>query len=110
MVLIAATVVGCQSQPMRTFRGGRLYVSGTEALDRGEVGSAIEQLEAAAELVPTASEIRNHLGLAYWSAGQVDRARTAFETAIELDCDNGAARENLAGLEASVSRRRNRDQ
>ena len=97
------TMVGCESQAMRTFRGGRLYVSGTEALDRGETTLAIAQLDEAATLAPSVSEIRNHLGLAYWSAGDETSARSAFEAAIELDCDNEAARSNLARLEATAA-------
>lgn len=103
-VLLASVpaMVACESQAMRTFRGGRLYVSGTEALDRGETTRAITQLEEAATLAPSVSEIRNHLGLAYWSAGDETSARAAFEAAIELDCDNDAARSNLARLDANA--------
>lgn len=102
--LLAASLVlstlACESQPVRTLRGGRLYLSGTEALDRGDPRGAIAQLEEAAILVPNASEIRNHLGLAYWSAGEEERARAAFEKALDLDCENEAARSNLARLAA----------
>lgn len=100
--LLVSSALACESQAVRSFRGGRLYVTGTEALDRGDANAAVLALEEAAALVPTASEIRNHLGLAYEAAGEPDRARSAFEVAIDLDCDNMAARRNLARLDAGA--------
>jgi len=41
-----------------------LYQNGTSALDRGDSQQAVVELERAAELVPEASEVQNHLGLA----------------------------------------------
>ncbi|MBW2495787.1 MAG: tetratricopeptide repeat protein, partial [Deltaproteobacteria bacterium] len=67
-------------------------------LAEGEPQRAVAELERAAELVPRASEIRNHLGLAYWASGREAEARQAFEAAIDLDCDNAAARQNLESL------------
>ncbi len=93
-VALAASASGCAS-----VEGGRLYTSGTEALDRGDVESAVDALQRAAALVPQASEIQNHLGLAYQAAGRSNEARAAFERAVDLDCDNLAARHNLAVIE-----------
>ncbi len=76
----------------------RLYARGTRALDRGEVARAIADLEAARELRPDRSQIRNHLGLAYLAAGRPADAERAFREAIRLDCGNRAARQNLAAL------------
>jgi Flp pilus assembly protein TadD len=87
LVLLLA---GCTS-----FRGARLYQSGTEALDRGDTARAIDELEQAARLVPEASEIQNHLGLAYAAAGRQGDALHAFERAVDLDCENAAAGANL---------------
>ncbi len=92
LVLLVALVSGC------AFRAARLYGSGTGALDRGDPGRAIAELEQAAALAPQASEIQNHLGLAYDAAGREAEARDAFERALELNCDNHAARENLLVL------------
>ena len=86
---------GCAS-----YRAARLYQSGSGALERGESGRAIADLERAADLAPQASEVQNHLGLAYAAAGRNDEAAAAFRRAVELDCDNAAARENLAVAEA----------
>jgi len=93
-VALALLVAGCAS-----FEGARLYDSGTRALDRGDTQRAIGDLERAAELVPQASEVQNHLGLAYAAAGRDDDARRAFRRAVDLDCDNAAAAGNLRAAE-----------
>ena len=98
LFLIALTSAGCT-----TFRGARLYSSGTEAFDRGDVTRAIADLERAAELVPQASEIQNHLGLAYAADGRHGEALLAFRRAVALDCDNQAARGNLRAAEARAA-------
>ncbi len=89
--VLALGVAGCSS-----YQGARLYQSGTLALDRGDSVRAIEELEHATELVPEASEVQNHLGLAYADAGRDPEALKAFQRAVELDCGNLAAAENLA--------------
>jgi Flp pilus assembly protein TadD len=89
-MLVALLLGGCA-----TFRGARLYQSGTGALDRGESRAAIADLERAAELVPEASEVQNHLGLAYAAGGREEDALRAFRRAVDLDCDNEAASRNL---------------
>jgi Flp pilus assembly protein TadD len=78
-----------------TWRGARLYDEGTAALDRGDTADAIDALERAAVLVPQASEIQNHLGLAYQAAGRDADALRAFRRAVALDCANAAAVHNL---------------
>ncbi len=87
----AAPVLGCN-----TFQGARLYQSGTAALDRGDAPRAIADLERAAALAPQASEVQNHLGLAYLKAGRRVDAVQSFERAVALDCENAAAAHNLA--------------
>jgi Flp pilus assembly protein TadD len=86
---------GCAS-----YRGARLYESGTRALDRGDAAAAVADLEQAARLVPDASEVQNHLGLAYAAAGRSGDALLAFRRAVALDCDNQAAQHNLRAAEA----------
>jgi Flp pilus assembly protein TadD len=98
-LLVALTSLGCA-----TFQGARLYSSGTEALDRGDAARAIADLERAAELVPHASEIQNHLGLAYAADGRSREALLAFRRAVALDCGNLAARRNLQAAEEGSSR------
>ncbi len=86
------------------FRGARLYHSGSAALDRGDTTRAISDLERAATLVPEASEVQNHLGLAYSLAGRSAEADRAFRRAVELDCSNTAAQENLRAREGADQR------
>ena len=97
LLLGVLVTVGCTP-----FRGARLYTSGTEALERGDTTRAVADLERAAELVPHASEIQNHLGLAYAAEGRSQDALLAFRRAVALDCDNQAATRNLQAAEAGA--------
>jgi Flp pilus assembly protein TadD len=90
---LCATLLGCAA-----IEGARLYSEGTRALERGDTENAVRSLERAAERAPDASEIQNHLGIAYLSAGRRDDALHAFERAVALDCGNAAAQRNLALL------------
>jgi len=91
LALLLALALGCAS-----FRAARLYQEGSLALERGEVAHAVAALEHAARLAPEASEIQNHLGLAYQAADRPDAALQAFRRAVALDCDNQPAAHNLA--------------
>lgn len=82
-----------------TYRAARLYRRGSIALERGESERAVADLERAAVLAPHASEIQNHLGLAYAASGRDEDALHAFRRAVELDCDNRQALHNLAAAE-----------
>lgn len=94
---------GCADwPPMRSFEAARYYARGTQALERGDLATAISALERASALQPTASEIQNHLGLAYWEGARRDDALLALERAVALDCDNRAAQTNLERLRALV--------
>jgi Flp pilus assembly protein TadD len=95
LVALAVAQSGCAS-----FRGARAYQRGSQALDRGDAPVAISEFERAATLVPHASEVQNHLGIAYSMEGRWDPALAAFRRAVELDCDNQAAAQNLAEAEA----------
>jgi Flp pilus assembly protein TadD len=88
--LALALALGCA-----TVEGHRHFEAGNAALDRGDAALAVAELERAAALVPEASEVRNHLGIAYAAAGRHEDALAAFERAVALDCDNRAAAENL---------------
>jgi len=99
--LTIVAISGCAQ-----FRAAMLYQRGTEELNRGQVERALVDLSAAAELAPNASEIHNHLGLAFATAGQHERALAEFERAVDLDCSNAAAVGNLAVAEKRDDRRR----
>jgi Flp pilus assembly protein TadD len=91
---VVVCVGGCAA-----FQGARLYRRGSIALERGEVERAVADLERATTLVPHASEIQNHLGLAYAASGREGDALRAFRRAVELDCHNRQALHNLAVAE-----------
>lgn len=80
--------------------GARLYARGTQALDAGRPERAVADLEAAARLLPEASQVQNHLGLAYARTGRDADALGAFQRAVDLDCDNDAAQHNLRAARA----------
>lgn len=95
---------GCAEGPRRTLEGARFYSAGTRSLEAGDAATAVAELSRAADLVPHASEIQNHLGMAYWTLGELDEAESAFDQALVLDCDNEAARLNRERLIAERSR------
>ena len=97
LVLLILGLVGCAS-----FRAARLYQQGTASLNSGQAQVAISQLNRAGQLAPGASEIQNHLGLAFTSTGQHEKALSAFRRAVDLDCSNSAAVRNLAAAQAST--------
>ncbi len=101
--LAAALAVGLALCGCASFQGARLYRRVSDALERGETARAIADLERAVGLVPYASEVQNHLGLAYDAAGRPGDAHQAFERAVELDCDTEAARDNLGVAEGRRS-------
>ena len=90
LALALSLVVGCAA-----IEGHRHFEAGNAALDSGDPARAVAELERAAALVPEASEVQNHLGIAYAAAGRDADALAAFERAVALDCDNRAAAENL---------------
>jgi Flp pilus assembly protein TadD len=99
LAIALVSVAGCAS-----WRAAGLYQRGTQALERGDSLQAVGLFEEAARLVPEASEVQNHLGLAQLAAGQDDLALESFERATQLDCDNAAARDNLARLQGHLLR------
>ena len=94
LALLLVAPSGCAA-----WSGARLYESGSHALDRGDSSTAIADLERAARLLPEASEIQNHLGIAYEAAGREDDALAAYHRAVALDCGNQAAVRNLRAAE-----------
>jgi Flp pilus assembly protein TadD len=95
--LLCAPLLGCGA-----IEGARLYGDGTRALERGDAAGAVRALEGAAERAPEASEVQNHLGLAYLASGRRADALRAFERAVALDCENAAARHNLDVVRSDV--------
>ena len=93
--LFVALFVGMACLGCAALDGARLYRSGTQALERGDLPRAIADLEGAAALVPHDAELHNRLGVAYAAAGRRDDAIREFESAVALDCDHALAARNL---------------
>lgn len=91
------SLTGCSG-----FRAARLYQQGTLALNAGDAGLAISRLREAGHLRPDGSQIQNHLGLAFATSGQQEKALAAFRRAVELDCSNAAAAYNLTAARAAA--------
>lgn len=87
-----------------TVEAGRHLDAGNAALDAGRPAEAIPHFEAAIALVPEASELHNHLGIALAAEGRHRQALASFERAVFLDCDNQAAQQNLANARAVAER------
>jgi Flp pilus assembly protein TadD len=93
--VLSALLAGIACLGCATVEGARLYHSGTQALERGDVSRAIADLEGAATRVPHDAEVHNRLGVAYAAAGRRGAALREFQSAVELDCDHALAARNL---------------
>ena len=97
MSFLALELAGCAG-----FRAARLYQEGTLALNAGDPELAVIRFSEAGRLQPEASEIQNHLGLAFAASGQHAKALSAFQWAVDLDCSNEAAVRNLTAAQAAA--------
>jgi Flp pilus assembly protein TadD len=95
-LIAAGSLAACALSGCATVDATRLFRSGTAALERGDSGVAVRDLEEAARLLPGSSAIHNHLGLAYVAARRDGDALREFERAVAIDCGNHAAQANLA--------------
>jgi Flp pilus assembly protein TadD len=67
---------------------------GINVAQRGLWREAIYRWEKATQLDPTYVAAYNDLGIAYEHEGQLDKARKAYEKALELDPNNAQVRQN----------------
>ena len=67
---------------------------GINVAQRGLWREAIYRWQKATELDPTYAAAFNDLAIAYEHEGQLDKARKAYEKAIELDPNNSQVRQN----------------
>ena len=67
---------------------------GIEVARRGLWREAIYRWERAVQIDPAYAEAYNDLGVAYEHEGQLEKARKAYEKAIELDPKNPQIRQN----------------
>ena len=67
---------------------------GINVAQRGLWREAIYRWQKATELDPTYAAAYNDLAIAYEHEGQLDKARKAYERALELDPNNAQVRQN----------------
>jgi Flp pilus assembly protein TadD len=67
---------------------------GINVAQKGLWREAIYRWQKATELDPAYAAAYNDLGIAYEHEGQLDKARKAYEKAIELDPNNAQVRQN----------------
>src|SRR5712692_4051196 len=67
---------------------------GIGVAERGLWREAIYRWEKAVELDPTYAAAFNDLAIAYEHEGQLDKARKAYEKALDLDPNNSQIRQN----------------
>ena len=68
---------------------------GISVAQRGLWREAIYRWEKAVEIDPTYAAAFNDLAIAYEHEGQLDKARKAYEKAVELEPDNFQIRQNF---------------
>jgi Flp pilus assembly protein TadD len=67
---------------------------GIAVAQRGLWREAIYRWERAAQLDPTYASAHNNLAIAYEHEGELDKARVAYEKAIELEPNNSYIKQN----------------
>ena len=67
---------------------------GIDVAMRGLWREAVYRWEKAVELDPTYAEAFNDLAVAYEHEGQLEKARIAYEKALEIEPDNAQIRQN----------------
>jgi Tfp pilus assembly protein PilF len=68
---------------------------GVQVAQRGLWREAIYRWERATQLDPSYAAAFNNLAVAYEHEGQLDKARAAYEKAVQLDPDNTLIRQNF---------------
>ena len=67
---------------------------GITVAQRGLWREAIYRWERAAQIDPSYAAAHNNLAIAYEHEGELDKARVAYEKAIELEPDNALIKQN----------------
>ena len=95
-IFAAAAVVASASPSFADARkDARAQVEfGISVAQRGLWREAIYRWERAVEIDPTYAAAFNDLAIAYEHEGQLDKARKAYEKALELDPNNTQIRQN----------------
>jgi type IV pilus assembly protein PilF len=94
LVACAATVVASPSFADAKSEAKSQVEFGINVAQRGLWREAIYRWEKATEIDPSYAAAYNDLAVAYEHEGQLDKARKAYEKAIELDPNNTQVRQN----------------
>jgi len=94
LVAVAATVAASPSFADAKSDAKSQVEFGINVAQRGLWREAIYRWQKATELDPTYAAAYNDLAIAYEHEGQLDKARKAYEKAIELDPNNTQVRQN----------------
>jgi type IV pilus assembly protein PilF len=97
LVFLVACVVAASASPL--FADARSDAKsqvefGINVAQRGLWREAIYRWERATQLDPTYAAAYNDLAIAYEHEGQLAKARTAYEKALEIDPNNALVRQN----------------
>ena len=76
----------------------KLFLKGMDALYRHDYRNAAEQFEKATIVYPQYDAAFDNLGATYMQLGETDKARAAFERAVQLNDKNADAERNYARL------------
>ena len=94
LVACAAAVVASPSFADAKSEAKSQVEFGINVAQRGLWREAIYRWQKATEIDPTYAAAYNDLAIAYEHEGQLDKARKAYEKAIELDPNNTQVRQN----------------
>ena len=94
-ILAAAAVLGASPASADAKKDAKSQVDfGISVAQRGLWREAIYRWEKATQIDPTYAAAYNDLAIGYEHEGQLDKARKAYEKALELDPNNSQVRQN----------------
>lgn len=93
LVLLATLVAAPYAADARSDAKAQVEF-GIDVAQRGLWREAIYRWERAVQIDPTYAAAYNDLAVAYEHEGQLDKARQAYEKAIEIEPDNAQIRQN----------------
>jgi Tfp pilus assembly protein PilF len=96
-LLLVALLLGATAAPMAADArddAKKQVEFGISVAQRGLWREAIYRWERAAEIDPTYAPAHNNLAIAYEHEGELDKARQAYEKALELQPNNAYIRQN----------------
>ena len=94
---VALLVLACAAPAVAGQRGDakEQVEFGIQVAQRGLWREAIYRWERATQIDPTYAPAFNNLAVAYEHEGQLDKARSAYEKALELEPNNAMIRQNF---------------